>query len=94
MGQELLAIAVGLCTFLPKLKGRCVRVWTDNKGGECCLRSGAARAGDHNLLVHALWLLAAKEDFGLWVERVQDSPPVQAKALKGPKCEHKHKHKH
>ena len=71
MGQELLAIAVGLCTFMESLRGRCVRVWTDNKGGECALRSGAARAGDHNLLIHAMWLLAAKEGFGLWIERVQ-----------------------
>jgi hypothetical protein len=70
MGQELLAIALGLCTFASRLKHRCVRVWTDNKGGECCLRSGSARAGDHGLLVHALWLMAAKGDFGLWIERV------------------------
>ena len=80
MGQELLAIALGLCTFLKKLRGRCVRVWTDNKGGECCLRSGAARAGDHNLLVHALWLLAAKENFGLWVERVRESVKIKNEA--------------
>jgi hypothetical protein len=70
MGQELLAIALGLSTFVDRLRGRCVRVWCDNKGGECCLRAGAAKSGDHNLLVHAMWLLAAREGFGLWVERV------------------------
>ena len=72
MGQELLAIALGLCTFLSRLRNRCVRVWTDNKGGECCLRNGRAKTGDHCLLIHALWLLAAKENFGLWVERVPE----------------------
>jgi hypothetical protein len=70
MGQELLGIALGISTFLPKLRNKCVRVWCDNKSGECCVRSGSARAGDHNLLVHALWLLSAKENFGLWIERV------------------------
>ena len=68
MGQEFLAIALGLCTFLPKLRNRCVRVWCDNRGGECCLRSGSARAGDHNLMIHAIWLLSARENFGLWIE--------------------------
>ena len=70
MGQELLAVALGLCTVAHKLRGRCARVWTDNKGGECCLRTGAAKARDHNLLTHAVWLLCAKENIGLWVERV------------------------
>jgi len=60
MGQELLAIAVGLCTFLPQLEGCCVRVWTDNAGGEGALRKGATKASDHNLIVHAVWLLAAR----------------------------------
>ena len=83
MGQELLAIALGLCSFGKHLKHKCVRVWTDNKGGECALRWGSARAGDHNLLVHALWLLAAREGFGLWVERVpeRDVPEGNKKAI-------------
>jgi hypothetical protein len=71
MGQELLAVALGLCSFVDRLRGKCVRVWCDNKGGECCLRKGSAKTGDHNLLIHTVWLLAAKEGFGLWMERVQ-----------------------
>jgi hypothetical protein len=39
-------------------------------GGECALRSGAAKARDHNLMVHAVWLMAARGGYGLWVERV------------------------
>ena len=63
MAQELLAIVVGLCTFIGNLAGRTVRVWTDNAGGEGALRTGAAKSCDHNLLVHAVWLLAAKHRY-------------------------------
>ena len=67
---ELLAVALGLWTFLPRLRGRVCRVWTDNAGGEGALRKGAAAAVDHNRIVHAAWLLAAQEGFGLRIERV------------------------
>ena len=35
MAQELLAIALGLCSFIHFFKGSCVRVWSDNTGSEC-----------------------------------------------------------
>ena len=35
MAQEILAIALGLCTFNDQLRGKCVRIWTDNVGAEC-----------------------------------------------------------
>ena len=34
MGLELLAISLGLCSFLPWLRGRCVVIHSDNKGSE------------------------------------------------------------
>ena len=52
------------------LRGKYVRVWTDNAGGEGALKKGAAKASDHNFLVHATWLLAAKNNVGLWINRV------------------------
>ena len=70
MAWELLAIGLGVSTFAEKLKGRRVRVWCDIAGGESTLRAGAAKASDHNLIVHALWLHAARVGYGLWVERV------------------------
>ena len=70
MGQELLAILLGLCTFKPFLKDKLVRVWTDNTGGEGAMRTGAAKCSDHNLIVHDIWLCAASIGCGLWVERV------------------------
>ena len=36
MGQELMAIPVGLSTFANLLAWRSVRVWTDNVGGGGC----------------------------------------------------------
>ena len=34
MGLELLAIVLGLSTFVAERRSRVVRVWTDNAGGE------------------------------------------------------------
>ena len=70
MGKELLAIVLGLCTFTPLLKDKCVRIWTDNAGGEGALKKGRAKANDHNLLVHATWLFAAQNNIGVQIERV------------------------
>ena len=69
MAQEILAIALGLCTFKDKFAGRCVRIWTDNAGSECVLKCGGARASDHNLWVHSIWLMAARNGHGIWIER-------------------------
>jgi len=70
MAQELLAVVLGLHTFLPLLQGRLVRIWEDNKGVEGALRKGSAIANDHNLIVHSVWLLAARMGMALWIERV------------------------
>ena len=70
MGQELLAIVVALATFRPAIRNRTVRVWTDNAGGEGALRKGAACSPDHNKVVHGIWLLAAKANIGLHINRV------------------------
>ena len=70
MGLELLSIALCLSTFGARLAGKIVRIWTDNIGGEKALGRGSAKADDHNLIVHAIWLLAARMNAGLWIERV------------------------
>jgi hypothetical protein len=70
MGLELLAIAVGLCTFADALRGRSVGLFCDNVGGEHALAAGAARAPDHNRLIHSMWMLAMKLGLGLMVQRV------------------------
>ena len=70
MGLEILAVILGLSTFRERLSGKLVRVWEDNAGAEGVMAKGGARSTDHNLLVHAIWPMAAKRGFGLWFERV------------------------
>jgi hypothetical protein len=70
MTLEIMAILVALTTFSNVLCGASVRVWTDNVGGECTLRKGTAKQEDHNLLVFAVWLQAARIGCSLWFERV------------------------
>ena len=69
MGSELLAIAVGLCTFGQRMKEMSVRVFCDNAGGEHALAAGAAKSDDHNVLIHSMWMVAMKLGLWLWVER-------------------------
>ena len=69
-GLEILAIAVGLSTFADALRGRKVRIFSDNVVAEGALRRGAARAFDHNGLIHAAWTLALAERIHIWVDRV------------------------
>ena len=69
-GLEILAIAVGLSTFAEALRGRRVRTFFDNVVAEGALRRGAARAFDHNLLIHNAWSLALAERIQVWVDRV------------------------
>ena len=63
--------AVSSCVVLLNIiSGATVRIWTDNVGAECCLRAGGARAVDHNVVVHAVWLAAAEGRFHPWFVRV------------------------
>ena len=55
MALELLAISLGIHTFLEKLKGRKIVIHCDNSGSECSLRKGSAKCADHAQLVHELW---------------------------------------
>ena len=70
MAMELIAIVVGLATVMARCRGRYIRIWTDNARGEGALRKKAAKQSDHNALVHAVWLMAARNNVGLWIERV------------------------
>ena len=52
------------------------RIWIDNTAGEAALGKGAAKADDHNMLSHALWLHAAKEHIGIQFERVESKQNI------------------
>ena len=73
MALELIAITVGIATFADHLRGRAVRLWCDNAGGEHGLRKGGAKCEDHNLIIHSVWLAAARLGMALWIERVESA---------------------
>ena len=83
MGLELLAVLIGIATFMPQLRHCAVQIWEDNQGGECALTKACARASDHNLLVHATWLLAARGGIALWIERVASEDNVSDEPSRG-----------
>jgi hypothetical protein len=70
MGLELMAIAVGICSFEELIRGRSLRVYCDNVGDERALACGAAKAQDHNRLIHAMWTQALQLKLSLWTYRV------------------------
>ena len=70
MGLELLAIAIGLCTFADKLQSRKICIWSDNTGSEATTDKGTAKSWDHARIVHSIWLKAAMIKAHLWVDRV------------------------
>ena len=70
MALEILGVALGLSTFVDMLRGRVVRCWVDNAGGEAALLRGSARKIDHNRIVHGVWAFCLVNAIGLWIERV------------------------
>ena len=70
MGLELLALALGLCTFSSVCRNRKVRTFSDNCSAEASVVRGSAKTWDHNAIVHAIWVKAAEISAHLHVERV------------------------
>ena len=83
MGLELLAVVIGLATFAPQLQYYAINIWEDNHGGECALTKACARESDHNLLVHAVWLMAARCGMALWVQRVASDDNIADEPSRG-----------
>ena len=83
MNLELLAIMFGLSTFLGKLRGTSVRIWTDNVGAEGALRKGASAKSSANMAVHNMWLLATRSHTNIWIGRV----PTKVNIADGPSRE-------
>ncbi len=65
MSLEVLAISVGLSTFVHELMHRSVIVYSDNSGAEAAVRQGTAKAFDHCLLIHEIWTLVC---LCVWVQ--------------------------
>ena len=76
LALEMLAVALGVQTFLANICKKDVVIWTDNVGCEFALRKKAAKAADHNAIVHWIWQTAAKNNIGIWVERVASKDSI------------------
>ena len=76
MGLELLAISLGLSTFMYKIRNRKVVVHTDNLGAEWAARKATAKCWDHAQLVHAQWYHAMLNHVQLWITRVDTDKNV------------------
>ena len=87
MGLEILAIILGLETFKERIKGKLLRIWTDNSGGEHSLRQGSSKTNDYNALVHFFWLTCQKLNIDVDIRRVPtddniaDGPTRPTKAV-------------
>ena len=70
MSLEVLAIALGLSTFINELAGHKVVIYSDNVGAEHSCRKGTAKCWDHASMIHGIWSMALFAKMSLWIERV------------------------
>ena len=69
-GLELLAVALGLCTWPDRLRKRNVVIFSDNTIAEFNLQKGTAKELDHCAVIHAFWVGILELGASVWVERV------------------------
>lgn len=74
-------ILSGMSCFAREISGRQVCVWSDNKGAEAAARKGAAKAFDHNALIHTIWAKAAELKARRFYERSQLTLRAAARRL-------------
>ena len=70
MALELLAVAVGVCTFADRIANKKVRILSDNTGAESTLRKGSSREFDYACISHGVWCALAKLSCEAWIDRV------------------------
>jgi len=69
-GLEILAIALGLCTFDGLLRNRHIQIYSDNRGSERAAREGTSRQFDHSCLPHSFWTKLLEIHASAFVQRV------------------------
>ena len=52
------------------LRGKCLRIYSDNSGAEAALSKAASRVFDQNAIVHVLWKKMAVLGLEAWIGRV------------------------
>ena len=81
MGLEIMAIMLGVEAFKEQMKGKLLRIWTDNSGGEHSLRQGSSRTNDYNALVHHFWLTCQKLNIDVDIRRVPTADNIAGKDI-------------
>ena len=70
MAWELLAVLYGLEAFADLIRGRTLRIWTDNEGCRGSITAGGARSDDHNAIIHRIWCFCFENCVNPWCSRV------------------------
>jgi len=73
---ELFAVLLFLAAVAPSLRGSALRVWIDNEGARFALIAGYSSNAFGARIAGQVWILCARYDISLWVERVdtKDNP--------------------
>ena len=69
-GLEMIASALAVSTWEKELKGRKVRLFSDNTIAEWSFRKGSAKCCDHGAIVHHFWSVIGLLQINLQIERV------------------------
>ena len=60
-----------------------MQIWSDNTGAEGSLRKGVGAKDELNSAIHQFWVVAAREKFGVYIDRV----PTEVNIADGPSRE-------
>ena len=74
--QEMLAVVLGLCTFVDIIRDSLLLTFVDNDGVRVAIQRGGNRAAEVSHLVHHSWALVAQSCIGWYTARVESHANV------------------
>ena len=78
--RELKGIALALIAFSPRLRGKCIKVFSDNKGVDAMIKKGSMRSDLHNLSIE-IDLFCRSHNIKLQVQWIPRELNVEADIL-------------
>ena len=76
-GLELLSVLLAIGAWGTRLRGRSVRIFSDNSIAAWSLRKGAAAALDHDAIVYQFWLLVGELGLRVRIDRAPSGAAVR-----------------
>lgn len=73
----MLASALAISTWQKELRGRKVRLFSDNTIAEWSFRKGSAKCCDHGAIVHHFWSVIGLLQINLRIDRVPSGGPAR-----------------